>query len=460
MPKDSGMKRATCIFIVGLVALFVLQSVWIITSYNAETRKITDSIDEMLTLALQREMSTRRLGNPKEKPYMAYKRVDTPPSIEEMKKERGVDTISLKDAQQQHIGRTYAEIFTQIVQDGLMEMGLDIRMHTLDSLFQSNLAEAGLSQIRYILYLYDADKKVKETVGSNETYPFLSYSETEMKPIGTKGQMFVQGKIQIPPTTVLQQMAFIWITSVLMAILLVYCMYYQFAVLRRAQRELKEREKTVHSAIHDLKTPLNHVFAILDYLEPHTKDKMLLDFIAQSKMQIQKLVATIESMLRVLKEQKHLNISEVDLPETIRLIEQEVKTNYPQKSYSFELRNPEQIQYFQTDAVRVERCLRNLLDNALKYADDGVRITVTLKQIHDNIQIAIQDTGWGIPKKAQKRLGEQFYRVENKNKPNRQGLGIGLSSVMLLCKELKGKFSFRSKEGEGSVFYIELGKVK
>ena len=56
MPKDSGMKRATCIFIVGLVALFVLQSVWIITSYNAETRKITDSIDEMLTLALQREM--------------------------------------------------------------------------------------------------------------------------------------------------------------------------------------------------------------------------------------------------------------------------------------------------------------------------------------------------------------------------------------------------------------------
>ena len=218
------MKRATYIFIVGLVALFVLQSVWIITSYNAETRKITDSIDEMLTLALQREMSTRRLGNHKEKPYIAYKRTDAPPSIEEMKKE-GLDTISLKDAQQQHIGRTYAEIFTQIVQDDLMEMGLDIRMDTLDSLFQSNLAEAGLSQIRYTLYLYDADKKVKETVGSNETYPFLSYSETEIQPIGTKGQMFVQGKIQIPPTTVLQQMTFIWITSVLMAILLVYCMY-------------------------------------------------------------------------------------------------------------------------------------------------------------------------------------------------------------------------------------------
>ena len=112
---------------------------------------------------------------------------------------------------------------------------------------------------------------------------------------------------------------------------------------------------------------------------------MLLDFITQSKVQIQKLVATIESMLRVLKEQKHLNISEVDLPETIRLIEQEIKANYPQKSYLFELRNPEQIQYFQTDAVRVERCLRNLLDNALKYSDDGVQITVTLKRKLKNV---------------------------------------------------------------------------
>ena len=90
------MKKATYIFIIGLVALFVLQSIWIITSYNAEMRKITSGVDEMLTLALQTEMSTRRLGSHKEKPNIAYKIVDTPPSIEEMKKE-GLDTISLKE---------------------------------------------------------------------------------------------------------------------------------------------------------------------------------------------------------------------------------------------------------------------------------------------------------------------------------------------------------------------------
>ena len=92
-----------------------------------------------------------------------------------------------------------SEIFTQTLQDNLIKRGLFIRMHTLDSLFQSNLAEAGLSQVRYTLYLYDADKKVKETVGTEQAYLFLPYAKTDMKPIGTKGQLFVQGKMQIPP---------------------------------------------------------------------------------------------------------------------------------------------------------------------------------------------------------------------------------------------------------------------
>lgn len=454
------MKKATYIFIIGLVALFVLQSIWIITSYNAETRKITSEIDEMLTHAIQVEVTTRRLGDYKDKddPKFVSKIVQAPPSIEEIKKE-GLDTISLKDAKQLNIGENVAELIGQVIQDGFMESGLNIRMHTLDSLFLSNLTEAGLSQVRYTLYLYNADKKVKETVGTEQAYLFLPYVKTNMKPIGTKGQLFVQGKMQIPPAAVLQQMAFIWITSVLVAILLVYCMYYQFVVWQRAKRELKEREKTVHAAIHDLKAPLNNVFAIVDYLEAHTKDAQLLDFLSRSKTRVQGLVVIIESMLSVLKRQNRLNISEMNLPETIRQCEQEVKALYPQKKYHFEILNPEGISYFATDGVRVARCLRNLLENALKYSDEDVKITVSLKHTQNRILIAVRDTGWGIPKKAQKRLGEQFYRIENKNKPERKGLGIGLSSVILLCKELKGRFAFQSEEGQGSVFYVELGKV-
>ena len=84
----------------------------------------------------------------------------------------------------------------------------------------------------------------------------------------------------------------------------------------------------------------------------------------------------------------------------------------------------------EADTVRLERCLRNLLENALKYSDDDVRITVTLTMKNNHYRIAIKDTGWGIPKKAQKKLGQQFFRVKQADKPAQPGYGLGLSSVM------------------------------
>lgn len=110
----------------------------------------------------------------------------------------------------------------------------------------------------------------------------------------------------------------------------------------------------------------------------------------------------------------------------------------------------------EADTVRLERCLRNLLENALKYSDDDVRITVTLTMKNNHYRIAIKDTGWGIPKKAQKKLGQQFFRVKQADKPAQPGYGLGLSSVMLMAKEMGGSLTFQSEEGVGSTFFINL----
>ncbi len=106
----------------------------------------------------------------------------------------------------------------------------------------------------------------------------------------------------------------------------------------------------------------------------------------------------------------------------------------------------------QADTVRMERCLRNLLENALKYSDDDVRITVTLTMINNHYRIAIKDTGWGIPKKAQKKLGQQFFRVKQADKPAQPGYGLGLSSVMLMAKEMGGSLTFQSLPVTSLVF--------
>ena len=109
-----------------------------------------------------------------------------------------------------------------------------------------------------------------------------------------------------------------------------------------------------------------------------------------------------------------------------------------------------------TDPARLERCLRNLLENALKYSDDDVKITVVLSEHDNHLSIAIQDTGWGIPQKAQKKLGKQFYRVQIEGKKVHPDHGLGLCSVKQLVKELDGSVTFRSTEGFGSIFIITL----
>ena len=129
---------------------------------------------------------------------------------------------------------------------------------------------------------------------------------------------------------------------------------------------------------------------------------------------------------------------------------------FPGKKYRFELDNPTSIRYIHTDPIRLERCLRNLLENALKYSDDNVKITVSLSKHDNRFSIAIQDTGWGIPIKAQKKLGKQFYRVQATGKEVQPGYGLGLCSVKQLVKEMDGSFTFRSTEGTGSVFVITL----
>ena len=71
--------------------------------------------------------------------------------------------------------------------------------------------------------------------------------------------------------------------------------------------------------------------------------------------------------------------------------------------------------------------LTKSIGNALKYSDDDVKITVVLSEHDNHLSIAIQDTGWGIPQKAQKKLGKQFYRVQIEGKKFiDHGLGLAV----------------------------------
>jgi len=107
----------------------------------------------------------------------------------------------------------------------------------------------------------------------------------------------------------------------------------------------------------------------------------------------------------------------------------------------------------QLDYQFMKQILLNLIDNAVKYSDDGTPITVVLKQQGIQAIVQVCDRGYGIPLQQQSRIFERFYRVdEARNRAG--GTGLGLSIVKTLVEGMGGNITVRSKLSEGSIFQV------
>ncbi|HFD39613.1 MAG TPA: ATP-binding protein, partial [Anaerolineae bacterium] len=103
--------------------------------------------------------------------------------------------------------------------------------------------------------------------------------------------------------------------------------------------------------------------------------------------------------------------------------------------------------------------LTNLVDNALKYTPRGGEVWVAAREIGSDsqrmLEIAVGDTGVGIPEDEQDKVFDRFYRGSN-NTPSSTGTGLGLAIVRELMKRHGGRVTLRSKVGEGSVFALQF----
>ena len=108
------------------------------------------------------------------------------------------------------------------------------------------------------------------------------------------------------------------------------------------------------------------------------------------------------------------------------------------------------------DPGQLLSALTNLMSNAVKYTPEGGGVTARLVSHGDEIAIAIEDTGVGIPKKDLNRIFERFYRVDRGRNASTGGTGLGLSIVRNVAVNHGGRVEVVSEEGVGSTFSIVL----
>jgi two-component system, OmpR family, phosphate regulon sensor histidine kinase PhoR len=108
------------------------------------------------------------------------------------------------------------------------------------------------------------------------------------------------------------------------------------------------------------------------------------------------------------------------------------------------------------DRRGLEQVLVNLLDNAVKYAGEGSRVTVTIRAAADRVEIAVADNGQGIAPAHLGRVFERFYRVDAGRSRELGGTGLGLAIVKHLVELMGGTVGVESELGKGSCFTIRL----
>ena len=104
----------------------------------------------------------------------------------------------------------------------------------------------------------------------------------------------------------------------------------------------------------------------------------------------------------------------------------------------------------------MRQLFRNLIGNAIKYSPKGSTVTLVTKMEKENIQVDVQDTGFGIPAADLPFIFDRFYRVRNGKNSEMEGNGLGLAIVKSVIEQHGGQISVESEVDKGTCFTLTL----
>jgi signal transduction histidine kinase/CheY-like chemotaxis protein len=227
--------------------------------------------------------------------------------------------------------------------------------------------------------------------------------------------------------------------------------------LENAESANRSKTRFLASASHDLRQPIHALSLFSAALEMRPLDQQTREITAQMNMALYSLSTQLDTLLDISKLDAGIvsvNPSNFKLAPFLTRLSEEFQPTALRKNLLLEVRFPEQ-GICRTDQVLLERILRNLLDNAIKYTDHG-RISLSAERQGDYFEIRVRDTGRGIPLAEQQRVFEEFYQLGNPERSRSQGLGLGLSIVKRLVELLQLEISMESAEGQGTCFLLKI----
>lgn len=266
-------------------------------------------------------------------------------------------------------------------------------------------------------------------------------------------------RVCVTPLTrhIFSEMAGVIVTVFLLMAVFALAFGYLFRTVSRLRTIEEMKDDFVGNMTHELKTPIAIAYSANDALLNFDRDDPAkrVAYLKIANKQLKRLGELVENILALsMERRKAMRLK----PEQVSLrpfIEEIAAAQRIRGDKEIEIQiDGEGAVTVDADRAHLSNVLNNLIDNAVKYSGDSVRIVIG----YDREGISVADNGIGIPAKSVPYIFNKFYRVPHGNRQDVRGYGIGLYYVRSILDRMGWTISVKSKEGDGSVFTIKFSK--
>ena len=236
--------------------------------------------------------------------------------------------------------------------------------------------------------------------------------------------------------------------------------YTVFLVLEIKRNE--DHDTFINAVTHELKTPIASIKLYLETLQSRNlTDEQKRQFYDVMLADADRLHRTVDQVLKAgaAREGKDAPRQTVDMGTLARECVDlaMLRHHLPPGAIALEVRTDQSLEVL-GDPDDLRMVISNLLDNAVKYSGDNLRVTVTLAApTPETIWVRVTDRGIGIPRSQLRRIFKRFYRVQMRGRTQVKGTGLGLYIVRAIARAHGGRVFVQSEgEGHGATFTVEL----
>lgn len=340
-----------------------------------------------------------------------------------------------------------------------------VNFEELDIILEKTLKSNGI-EVPFFYSVVDKEGKViyechKDIHDDDDNSENNIYTQKFFPREETNRPFFLQVTFPTKQNYILSSMNLL-IPSMILILLILIIFIVAIIVIFKQKQLNNIKNDFVNNMTHELKTPISSISLASQMLQdpgvgktPETL-KHISNVIRDETKRLSFMVEKVLQMAIFEKEKSLLKVREVHINGLINEITNNFSLKVTNKGGKITTKTNAQQDLALVDEVHFTNVIFNLMDNALKYSDKDLLLTVETWNEKDKLMISIEDNGIGIHKDDQKRIFEKFYRVSTGNLHNVKGFGLGLAYVKKIINEHGGSIKVESELNIGTKFTITI----